>query len=236
MARPKKQTAEYFPHYVDEGRTKYILESKWGNDGYAFWFKTLEILCKSNGHYYDMSITANQMYLYAYMKLPEETVIEIIESLTELGNIDKELWEKRKIIWIQSLVDNLQGLYSKRSVNVPEKPRIEDIGSGNMQVKVHEAEKRIRKPREKTEEKEKYAEYVHMTEKEYKQLIAKYGEAMVKRMIEVLDNYKGSKGKTYKNDYRAILSWVVERVEEECKKKGGEIYGAEECFKPSEGF
>lgn len=29
------------------------------------------------------------------------------------------------------------------------------------------------------------------------------------------DNYKGSKGKTYKSDYRAILSWVADKVTKE---------------------
>ena len=58
----------------------------------------------------------------------------------------------------------------------------------------------------------KYAEYVKMKEIEYNKLIEKYGEDITKEMIEVLDNYKGSKGKTYKSDYRAILSWVVDKV------------------------
>ena len=61
----------------------------------------------------------------------------------------------------------------------------------------------------------KYAEYVHMTEAEHKKLIEQYGEEKTARMIEALDNYKGSKGKQYKSDYRAILSWVVEKVEKE---------------------
>ncbi|MBR3422817.1 MAG: replisome organizer [Ruminococcus sp.] len=67
----------------------------------------------------------------------------------------------------------------------------------------------------KKTDKIKYAEFVSMTEADHKKLLDKYGEPKVKRMIEVLDNYKGSKGKTYKDDYRAILSWVVDKVEEE---------------------
>ncbi len=49
MARPKKQTVDYFPHFVKGGRTIFILENKFGNDGYAFWFKLLEILGESEG-------------------------------------------------------------------------------------------------------------------------------------------------------------------------------------------
>ena len=36
MARPKKQTVDYFPHFVKGGRTIFILENKFGNDGYAY--------------------------------------------------------------------------------------------------------------------------------------------------------------------------------------------------------
>jgi hypothetical protein len=64
-------------------------------------------------------------------------------------------------------------------------------------------------------EKNKYADYVSMTTKEYEKLIEQYGEPMTKRMIEILDNYKGSSGKKYKSDYRTILNWVVERVKKE---------------------
>lgn len=102
-----------------------------------------------------------------------------------------------------------------------------------------------KKPKKATKkpEKIKYAEFVSMTEEEYQKLLKKYGEPMVKRMVEVLDNYKGSKGKTYKDDYRAILNWVVGRVEEEFSRTGGNYHDNSEQsaddwknFQPSTGF
>lgn len=70
------------------------------------------------------------------------------------------------------------------------------------------------KSAEKGPEKKKYAEFVRMTEDEYEKLIEKYGMPFTVACIEELDNYKGAKGKTYKSDYRAILSWVADRVNE----------------------
>lgn len=67
----------------------------------------------------------------------------------------------------------------------------------------------------------KYADYVSMTTNEHQKLVDQYGESLTFRMIEILDNYKGSKGKTYKSDYRAILSWVVEKAKEEEAKRIG---------------
>ncbi len=73
-------------------------------------------------------------------------------------------------------------------------------------------------PNEQVEQspgKRRYAEFVTMTNDEYQSLIDRFGKSDTDRLIEILDNYKGSKGKRYKSDYRAILSWCVKRLEEE---------------------
>ena len=71
----------------------------------------------------------------------------------------------------------------------------------------------------------KYAECVTLTRDEYAKLCEKYGEDAAKRMIEILDNYKGAKGKVYKSDYKAILNWVVDRYNEDCMKYGSKNSG-----------
>ena len=63
-----------------------------------------------------------------------------------------------------------------------------------------------------------YAENVTMLPDEYEKLLKEHGESKTKRMIEILDNYKGAKGKKYVSDYRAILSWVVKRDKEDQSK------------------
>ncbi len=80
--------------------------------------------------------------------------------------------------------------------------------------------KNLRSKEVKNIPKVKYAEFVSMTEADHQKLIETYGEADTQELIEILDNYKGSKGKTYKNDYRAILSWVVKALTERRAKSG----------------
>lgn len=70
-----------------------------------------------------------------------------------------------------------------------------------------------------TEPKVQWAEYVSMTNAEHQKLLDTHGPADTARLIEILDNYKGSSGKKYKSDYRAILSWVEDRLEEEKKRQ-----------------
>jgi hypothetical protein len=67
----------------------------------------------------------------------------------------------------------------------------------------------------KNEKKIKYAEFVTMTNAEYEKLVGTYGEEDARRMISVLDNYKGSSGRKYKSDYRAILNWAAKKVLDE---------------------
>jgi len=71
------------------------------------------------------------------------------------------------------------------------------------------------KEEETKNKKNQYAEFVSMTDDEHLQLVDKVGEVGTMRCIEILDNYKGSSGKKYKSDYRAILTWVLNRYFEE---------------------
>ena len=65
---------------------------------------------------------------------------------------------------------------------------------------------------ENDNEKIHFADFVTMTNAEHDKLVSTYGKEFADQCIKKLDAYKGSKGKKYKNDYRAILSWVVDEV------------------------
>ena len=77
--------------------------------------------------------------------------------------------------------------------------------------------KNINKNKKKKIEKRQYAEFVSMKDEEYDKLVNTYGEDFTKQCIETLDNYKGANGKKYKDDYRAILNWVIDKVKEKRK-------------------
>lgn len=127
MARPKKQNVDYFPHFCKGGRTIFILENMFGNDGYAFWFKILEILGDSDGHFYDCSNASSWTYLLARTHTDEELANKIMGVLINLGKIDAELWTKHRIIWVENFVRNLTEFYRRREENLPNKPVFEDI-------------------------------------------------------------------------------------------------------------
>ena len=124
MARPRKQTVDYFPHDTNasERRTLTIMESKYGIEGYAFWFKLLELLGKSPGHFYDFNAVPDLEFLSAKTTRNDtETTLNMTETLSVLGAIDQELFSKG-IIWCQNFVDNIEDAYNRTIADVPEKP------------------------------------------------------------------------------------------------------------------
>lgn len=121
MARPEKKTVDYFSHDCIPKKTLFIIEQKYKNDGYAFWYKLLELLGVSSGHYFDLNVKGNMEFLTAKTHLESDTCIEILNLLTDLGAIDNGLW-KNKVVWCQNFVDRLDTVYSKREGGKPEKP------------------------------------------------------------------------------------------------------------------
>ena len=126
MARPSKRTVDYFPHYCNHKKTLMMLETRYGNDGYTFWFKLLEILGKSDGHSFRVDNPIELEYLAANSRITAVSASEILDYCASLHAIDPELW-KHKVIWSQNFVDNLAELYKKRSGTMPEKPIIEEF-------------------------------------------------------------------------------------------------------------
>lgn len=88
----------------------------------------------------------------------------------------------------------------------------------NKNVKNDKNVKNERNSNKPTEQKIHFAEFVSMTNAEYEKLVSTHGKEFADQCITVLDNYKGSNGKTYKSDYRAILNWVVDKVKEQQAK------------------
>lgn len=123
MGRITKNTVDYFPHFVDNGKTKFILQNRFGNDGYAFWFKLLEMLCKADGHYIDCRNASQWEFLLAEMRLSPDITEKLLYLLVEIEQIDKTLWDSR-VIWCQNLVNNLATIYQNRKRPLPQKPII----------------------------------------------------------------------------------------------------------------
>ncbi len=115
MARPPRNNVDYFPHECIHGRKMFVIENKYGNDGYAVWFKLLERLGNTDNHYLNLSDETELMYLASLMKIDEIKFKNILTDLSKLGAIDKELYEENKIVWSQKFYESIQDAYTKRN-------------------------------------------------------------------------------------------------------------------------
>lgn len=137
MARPTTNTIEYFSHDCQHRQTMYILESRYKNDGYAFWFKLLETLGTTPGHFLDLNDDVACEFLAAKTNLSWSFCDEILTLLAKIGAICPELWSK-KIVWSQNFVDRIAPVYAKRRKELPVKPSFCDRNADIPAVSVTE--------------------------------------------------------------------------------------------------
>lgn len=126
MARPHKQTVDYFPHVTKHNKTIPLLKSKFGCNGYAVFFQVLELLGRSDGHFYDISDEINWLFLVSEMGVSEAETRQILDFCARLSAIDQELY-KNGILWSDNLIENLRPVYDRRKVELPKKPVIDNI-------------------------------------------------------------------------------------------------------------
>jgi len=115
--RKEKHTVDYFPHYVNHKKTMHILQQKYGNDGYAFWFKLLELLGKSEYHVYDLNNTENLLYFYSEVNSTEERGKETLELLARLKAVDPDFYNSG-YIYSENFCEGIKDAYRKRTENI----------------------------------------------------------------------------------------------------------------------
>lgn len=248
MARPQKVGVEYFPLDVDidQDDKVAIIEAQHGIKGFGIVIKLLMHIYK-NGYYYEWT-EKEQLLFSKRVNVDINEVNVVINDCVKWGLFDERLFKSFKILTSRGIQKRYFEIVKRRQrvevikeyllldsddINVYSNLVIVSINDNTEEVndninpqskekkskgKESKAKNNARAQKPKPE-KTKYADFVSLTNAEYKALVAKLGEEGTKRCIEILDNYKGATGKRYKSDYRAILNWVVERYEEEQRRK-----------------
>ena len=168
-------------------------------------------------------------YYEAIKALPnkEEFAFSILEyifedKIPEFDGLSKGIWQlmERPLKISKNKANNAKKESNENQTEIKSKSNENQShysisNSISLSFSERKKEKEVLGEKEKKEEKIHFAEFVSMTNAEYEKLISTYGKEFADQCITVLDNYKGSSGKKYKSDYRAILSWVVDKVQKE---------------------
>ena len=119
MPRPQKSSVDWFPHPVTHGRKMGLLERKFGNNGYAVWFKMLEEIGSAPLHTISLRDEV-QIELYSSRCLVDQTVfMQILDDLIRWGEFNQMLWESRRVLYSAKFIESVSVIYSKRQCVKP---------------------------------------------------------------------------------------------------------------------
>lgn len=216
----------YFSHDSNALTDTKILNMRadYGLEGYGLYWAIIEMM--RNEEDYRLEVNKNT---YRAIKTLTNTTIDVEKFIKDCIE-DYELFEqKEENFHSKSLLKRMEVKEKKSAVAREKAQKRWNSNAVEMQQqcssnankvkksktnKNKEKENKENKIKKEQEEKIHFADFVSMTNVEYEKLVNTHGKRFADQCIEVLDNYKGSKGKTYVSDYRAILSWVVDKVKE----------------------
>ncbi|CAH0187121.1 DUF4373 domain-containing protein [Peribacillus simplex] len=228
--------AYYFSHDSNARHDPKVLSmrSVYGSEGYGWYWIIIEMLREQKNYQIEINkyvwnalamqtqCNADAMHSFVNDCINEFNLFESdgeffwTESLKRRMDIRNEKSEKAR-----KAAEARWGKVSNTKVSA--KPKDKQSGDDANAMHTHSErnalkEKKVKESKVKENKKNISADFVSLTSDEYEKLVSQHGEESTKKMIEVLDNYKGANGKKYKSDYRAILNWVADKV---IKEKGG---------------
>lgn len=114
MARPERRDADYFPFYVKDGKTLFILESKYGLQGIGFFTNLMRFLTRQTDHHICIADESDRLYFFAQLHCPEDIGMDMLGMMVKTGKIDPQLWEEKRVIVSEDLLKSLVGAYTNR--------------------------------------------------------------------------------------------------------------------------
>jgi hypothetical protein len=119
MARPERHDVDYFPFYVKDGRTLFIIEGKFGALGTGIFTNLFRFLSRTPDHNFQVITESDEMYLFTNLKCDPEIGREIIQMMVTTGKLDRDLWEQKRVIASKDFLESVSDAYKRRSNNCP---------------------------------------------------------------------------------------------------------------------
>jgi len=114
MARPERHDVDYFPFYVKDGRTLFILESKYGCKGTGFFTNVMRFLCQQSDHYFQIITPSDEDYFFAKTHCDKESGLDMLNTMVNTGKLSEEMWVSYKVIISEDLLQSITDAYRNR--------------------------------------------------------------------------------------------------------------------------
>ena len=117
MGRRERKNVDYFPFFIKDGRTLFILEGKYQCKGTGFFTNVFRFLAGRPDHHFQLKSESDHLYFFTATKCDEESGIDMIEIMVETGKLERDLWEQKKVLASQDFLESIQDAYRKRINN-----------------------------------------------------------------------------------------------------------------------
>ena len=232
MGRMTKQGIDYFSLDVqfDDKVELYLIEKE--AVGLAVMITLYQIIYQNEG-YYIKNNKDLKLLIKKRINVSIDNIDECIKILLERTILNKELYKKYSVLTSRGIQKRYFDAAKRKKevriikelilIDIDDYENIKDVDINNENVYNNATKEKVKE--KVKEKKDVYAEFVKLTKKEYETCIEKHGETKTKMAIKKLNDYKQSKGKTYKSDYGALNTWVWDSL-------NGQNQLAEKKFRP----
>jgi hypothetical protein len=124
MANKLKETVPYFPFFVADGRTFFVLKKRYGALGIGYFTELFRLLARTPGHVFSMRDDFDRERLTDFIGSKEHPaneadMFEFLDLLASTGKIDPDLWTKKRLIVSADFLETLQEAYRRRKAECP---------------------------------------------------------------------------------------------------------------------
>ena len=220
MARPKKTGLDYFPHDTDAVNDEKIqaLMALHGTEGYAFYFIVLERIFQSENGRITIGKPAEKAGLAKTIGVSVKKLDAILNTAIEVNCFCPNVFHSENALTSKGIKKRLEIVNNLREKERKRKENNKDKYKDKYKAKHGKPTENLRKTQiskpeanlTEQENKQKHLDFVHLTEKQYSDLVIKFGKTGADARIQHLNDYghqKPKKFKEYGSHYHTILTW-----------------------------
>ena len=174
--RPISNNVDYFPHKCKDDKELRFIQHKYKSEGYEVFYRLQQCLGDAESHRIDLGNDIERQMFEMSMSVNKEVVYGVIDILVEMNWLDKELYQKEKVLWSDKFINSIRAVYINRRREVPNKEGIyRDSTCRNESIVEYSIEKESKVEKSKDDSLLSFDEYEKLyPDKDVKKSLLKY--------------------------------------------------------------
>ena len=121
MARPKKNTVDYFPHDCIKSREISVIQKKFDSDGYRLYYELMELLGRTPDHTLKYDSPIDKLYVAEQLGVEVDFLDEVFKFMYEIKVLHQSSFEAG-YLFSEELINRVKTVYDKRKTEIPVPP------------------------------------------------------------------------------------------------------------------